>query len=152
MVAGEESRSWLLGLFLGCLLLAGCGDANRATVVGTVRLDGQPLSDAAVQFWPHTDLNLGVYSGKTDTLGKFELTARLEKNVKAGAYIALVAQDVKTKDGKLPDKDDDLMLLAKPGAMRNKLPKKYFDRTNPVFVVEVKPGHNELPPFELVSK
>jgi hypothetical protein len=139
-------------LLAGCLLAAGCGDPNRATVGGTVLLDGKPLPQASVQFWPKSDMNLGVYSGQTGPEGKFELTARLEKYVKPGVYIALVAQDVKTKDGKLPTKDDDMMLLAKPGAMKNVLPKKYFDRANPVFIVEVKPGANELAPFELASK
>lgn len=74
-----------------------------------------------------------------------------EKYIKAGTYIAVIAKDVKTKDGKPPDASDDMMFLAQPGALKNILPAKYFDRANPIFIVEVKPGANDLQPFALVS-
>jgi hypothetical protein len=70
--------------------------------------------------------------------------------VPPGIYNVLIGHSVK-KDGKVPDEKDNMSVLNAPGAMKNDLPAKYFDRANPVFTVEVKPGTNELPPFELVS-
>jgi hypothetical protein len=131
---------------------AGCSDPKRATVKGTVLLDKKPLPLAGVVFWPKDDMDLGVYNGKTDEDGRFELTARLQPYVKAGVYKVLIAKDVKTKDGKPPDeKTDDMVLLKQRGALKNILPPRYFDRDNPVFVVEVMPGANDLPPFELTT-
>lgn len=147
-----KSRLALACTFPALLLASGCGDKNRATVTGSVLLDKQPLSHAAVQFWPKDDLGLGVYGGKTDENGKFQMKSRLEDFVKPGKYVVLIARDVKVKDGKVPDASDDMMELAKPGALRNTLPPRYFDRANPVFVVDIQVGHNELPPFELTSQ
>jgi hypothetical protein len=115
-----------------------------------VLLDGKAVSDAGVQFWPDEDLSLGVYYGKTDASGKFELQDRSGKWIKPGNYLVLVAKDVKP-DGRVPDPKEDQMLLARPGALRNALPPRYFDRANPLFRTNVVPGHNELPPFELTA-
>jgi hypothetical protein len=137
---------------LVCLcILAGCSDPKRATVKGTVLLDKKPLARAGVQFWPKSDIELDVYSGKTDDEGHFELKSRTLPFVKAGSYVVLIAKEVKVKDGKPPDETDDLMLLAKPVALKNILPAKYFDRAKPKFIVDVKPGLNELPAFELTQ-
>ena len=140
----------LLAVAAGCL---GCGgDPNRATVEGTVLLDGKPLHHASLQFWPKADPELGVYRGRTDAAGKYELLGRDDRYAKPGTYFVLIGKDVK-KDGKVPDPAvDDMALLSQPGMLKNVLPKKYFDRTTPPFTVEVKPGHNVLPPFELASK
>jgi hypothetical protein len=137
------------GLLFCLCVLAGCSDPKRATVKGTVLVDKKPLARAGVQFWPKDDMELDVYSGKTDDEGRFELKSRTLPYVKAGTYIVLIAKDVKVKDGKPPDETDDMMQLARPGALKNILPAKYFDRAHPVFIVEVKSGPNELPAFEL---
>lgn len=137
---------------LVCLcILAGCSDAKRAMVKGTVLLDKKPLARAGVWFWPKNDLELDVSSGKTDDEGHFELKFRTLPYVKPGTYVVLIAKEVKVKDGKPPDETDDLMLLAKERALKNILPAKYFNREKPEFIVEVKPGPNELPAFELTQ-
>jgi hypothetical protein len=142
----------LSSCLLVCLcILAGCSDPKRATVKGTVLLDKKPLAGAGVWFWPKDDIELDVYNGKTNDEGHFELKSRTLPYVKPGTYVVRIAKDVKVKDGKPPDETDDMMLLAKPGALKNILPAKYFDLAKPEFIVEVKPGLNELPAFKLTQ-
>ena len=61
----------------GCVVsLAGCGGGrgDLAPVRGTVRLDGQPLAGAQVQFAPQD--GKGVVSlGRTDASGNYEMMA-----------------------------------------------------------------------------
>ena len=140
----------LLALALA-LALSGCSGPDGGKVTGTVRLDGKPLADASVHLWPKDDLEAGVYWGKTNQDGRFELTGRNSILLKPGSYIVLIARDVK-KDGTPPRADDDWQKLAVPGALRNTLPPRYSDKSRPVFTVEVKKGDNELPPFELTSQ
>jgi hypothetical protein len=136
---------------LGALLLAGCGDSNRTIVRGTVHLDGKPVYRAGVQFWPKDDPALAVSLALTDREGRFTMKPRLEPYVKPGTYNVLIGRDVK-KDGQVPDESrDDMRALSGKGALQNSLPARYFDRAHPAFVVEIKPGLNELPPFELSS-
>jgi hypothetical protein len=135
---------------LAVLWLSGCGRAPIATVTGTVTLDGQPVSDASIQFWPKENLGLGVYSGRTDAEGRFRMHTRNIPEVKPGEYHVLIAREVK-KDGTLPGPGDDWMALAAPGALRNTLPAAYYDRKKPQFTVQVQPGPNELP-FDLKSE
>ncbi len=137
-------------LCLLALLLSGCSDPNRTTVTGVVLLDGKPVPRAGVQFWPKDDLNRGVVLAITDGQGRFTAKPRLEAYVSPGAYNVLIGQDVK-KDGQVPDeKIDDMRVLSNRGALKNNLPARYFDRSAPLFTVEIKPGPNELS-FELTS-
>ncbi|HBE66979.1 MAG TPA: hypothetical protein DDW52_02415 [Planctomycetaceae bacterium] len=58
--------------------LAGCGDGSIGTVTGTVKLDGEPLADARVTFYPQIDAseafdNAGTSAGRTDENGVYEL-------------------------------------------------------------------------------
>lgn len=136
-----------LGLFVcGCSFTPPGGKVN-----GTVLLDGQKLASAGVTFWPtRENLELGVYSGRTDDQGRFELSSRAGKMVKPGRYVALITLEVK-KDGKVPGPGDDWNLLKRPGALHNILPPQYNDRDNPMFTVEVKVGSNDFS-FEVKHK
>ena len=74
MMRFEGRSSWFLALALPVTLLtAGCGDApdNLSTVSGQVKLDGQPLEGALVQFTPAETGSPSV--GRTDAEGKYEL-------------------------------------------------------------------------------
>jgi hypothetical protein len=42
---------WAAGLLAACLACAGCG-TGRATVEGTVSLDGQPIESGSIVFEP----------------------------------------------------------------------------------------------------
>jgi hypothetical protein len=66
----------MLRLALPCLLfalLAGCGERgpSLANVSGTVTLDGQPLPNARVTFYPVSGIREST--GLTDPSGKYEL-------------------------------------------------------------------------------
>jgi len=133
------------------LWACGCsGGASGGKVTGTVYLDGKALPSAGVHFWPKDDLELGVYSGKTDAEGRFEMSSRAGKWVKPGRYIALISLDVK-KDGTVPGPGDDWNMLKRPGALHNILPARYNNRSQPAFTVEVVEGTNDFP-FELTSE
>jgi hypothetical protein len=146
------SRS-LLGFCLGVAVLSlpNCSARPAATVQGTVRLDGKPLPDAALQLWPKDDLRLGVYHARTDRDGRFRLKSREGESVQPGRYVVLVFHEVK-QDGTPPDPERDRELIATPGTLRNTLPGEYSDRAKPRFVVEVEPGGNDLPPFDVKSQ
>jgi hypothetical protein len=136
---------------MAALSLPGCSARPAATVQGTVHLDGNPLPDAALVFWPKDDLHLGVYHARCDRDGRFRLKSREGESVKPGRYIVLIFREVKP-DGTAPDPERDRELIATPGKLRNTLPAEYSDRAKPRFVVEVKEGGNELPPFEVKSQ
>jgi hypothetical protein len=145
--------SWLF-LFLAAVVLAGgCSGDPQAKVKGTVRIDGKPLADAGVQFWPKGDLTLGVYGGQTDPEGRFQLKSRESEWVKPGRYVVIIAKEV-DKQGKVPvfKEGEDMMKYAAPGMLHNILPGVYKDRDRSPFTVEVAPGDNELGPFDLKSR
>jgi hypothetical protein len=132
------------------VLAAGCGDPVNE-VSGTVRLDGQPLADASVQFHPIDDLYLGLYYARTDADGRFALTSRTGNSVKPGKYVVLISKPVK-KDSTALSPTDDPMEMARPGTLRNALPLLYESKASSPFTIETHPGKNELPPFSLKSK
>jgi hypothetical protein len=131
------------------VLAAGCRTSPpEATVSGTVLLDGEPLAGANVQFHPRDDLTLGLYYGKTDAQGRFTLRGRGGPAVKPGRYVVLVRRLVK-KDGTPPRADEDQSAFIMPGSLTNTLPELYGDKGSSPHTVEVRPGHNDLPPIEL---
>ena len=75
----------LLALFTPVLLVSGCGPAEGlASVVGQVKLDGEPLSDAYVQF-QCTGENAGTSTGRTDSSGNYALWfSRSKKGARIG--------------------------------------------------------------------
>ncbi|UUO04899.1 hypothetical protein M4951_16065 [Blastopirellula sp. J2-11] len=74
-----RSSRWGLGLFLGGAVLTfglGCGPnydgPQRASVVGSVTLDGKAISRGAIEFIPSAD-TLGPTAGARIVDGKYEL-------------------------------------------------------------------------------
>ncbi len=62
--------------FFGALLVAlplgvGCGDSGIGQVHGTVKLDGVPLPEALVEFYPAD--SSAASAGRTDREGKYQL-------------------------------------------------------------------------------
>ena len=72
----RRHRRRLIVSFLWPLLLAGCGGGrgDLAPVKGNVKLDGQPLADAQVQFAPQEGTGV-VALGRTDKDGNYEMMA-----------------------------------------------------------------------------
>ena len=91
-------------LFCGCLLfLFGCGKSAgpELPVSGTVTLDGKPVSDVAVRFFPDagTDPSSGG-SAVTGTDGKYVITGgQGKKGLVAGKYKVTVSKGQAAKTG-----------------------------------------------------
>jgi hypothetical protein len=127
-------------------LSAGCGGTQQTTVEGRLCLDGKPLAGAVVQLWPQDDLTLGVYYGETltDADGRFRLKGRDGPEVKPGKYVLLVKL--------LVPKDGAAAADPRSGG-QNLLPELYSDqKRTPHNNIDITPGHNDLPPFDLKSK
>jgi hypothetical protein len=140
----------LLAAFL--VLSAGCGSPPAATVHGKLLMDGKPLAGAIVQMWPQDDLTLDVYYGDgiTDADGRFKLKGRDGPSVKPGKYVLLVK--LLASRGDAPQGGDAAKADPRGGGP-NLLPEVYSDRERtPHNHIEIVPGANELPPFELKSK
>lgn len=81
--ASSRRRTCASALALLFLGVTGCGN-HPVPVNGTVTLDGQPLTEAMVFFYPITDGKEGrMAAGLTDPNGKFELGTM---GVNDGAY------------------------------------------------------------------
>jgi hypothetical protein len=147
-----KSTKWLLAFLAGFLTVFACGCGGRTKVTGTVTLDGNPLSGAAVVFQPKEDATLGAASARTGPDGRFELQPRPGTNeaLPPGKYMVLITRFVDTK-GNVPS-DEEFTKLSFEDKLINQLPKKYNEKSSPQFVVEIKSGDNELPPFDVKSK
>jgi hypothetical protein len=133
------------GITAGALVLAtltlGCGDGGRAAVSGTVMLDGQPLPEGSITFFP-TDGNRGPSAGGVIQDGTFEIDTRdgpmigknrveIRSNTPTGRKII---------DPRMPTMQLDEILA---------VPKRY--NSDSELVRDLHPGHNELN-FELNGK
>lgn len=91
---------------LSALILSiciGCGDSNKGSVVGTITLDGVPLSDATVTFTPES--SDGVLAiGRTDANGNYSLSAPDKAKVSSGAFHGEYKVTV-SKIERIPDPD-----------------------------------------------
>jgi hypothetical protein len=97
---GKELRMHLRQLVMPCwgffafALLSGCGEnSGTVRVMGTVKLDGQPVEGALVTFVPVQGAGRSA-SGRTDETGQFRLTTlREEDGAMPGEYKAIVVYD-----------------------------------------------------------
>lgn len=122
---------WLAFGLMG-LFLCGCGGVARdvpklGQVTGVVKLDGQPLANAMVQFVPEHSRMSG---GKTDDQGKYELN--FNERLKGAAI------------GK-----HKVRITVGTPMEPQKIPPKYNVQTE--LTAEVKEGNNEIN-FDLKSK
>jgi hypothetical protein len=80
-------RTFAAGLLMaGLMTLCGCGgNAGYETVRGEVRLDGEPVPEAAVAFVPEDPHGEGA-TGYTDENGRFVMKSHFADGVKPGKY------------------------------------------------------------------
>lgn len=114
-------------------LVCGCGDKKRASVSGTVQLDGKPIEEGSIQFVP-SDPNAGPTSGASIRDGKYEISA--DKGATIGSNKVVIHANRKT--GKqVPN-------AAEPGKMRDAveeaIPAEYNSKST--LTADIKPGHN----------
>jgi hypothetical protein len=124
-------------VFMLLVCLAGCGGPEHpdvGRVSGVITFDGQPLPEATVMFQP-TEGRASVAT--TDSAGKYSLLY-LDgvPGAKLGEHTVIIRTEIPGEDGQ-------------PPIAKEKLPKKYHDRTE--LKADVKPGSNTFD-FELKSK
>jgi hypothetical protein len=98
----HRSPSLFAALFaLTLAALAGCSDqyAGRMTVSGTVKLEGQPLSDARILFDPLD--NQGTQSGAPIVDGEYQVPR--DAGLKPGKYLVRITAG----DGKTPTNEQE---------------------------------------------
>ena len=124
-------------LILSLTFQTGCSEQG-CQVTGVVTLDGEPLSDAGVEFIP-TSNSGRIASGRTEPDGKFQLTtSKTVSGVFPGQYKVKITTSVSTGTS-----DEDLKTTSE------KVPAKYNKRTELNRTVE--DGLNQLD-FELLTK
>ena len=143
-----RSLSCILSVF--CLFIAGCGGAlsdapTLAKVVGTVTLDGEPLTNGAVQFIP--DASQGTTGrmalGAIQENGNFELmTSKAGDGAQVGFHLVAVECF-----GSL-DFDPNNPVAQEPKSL---IPKRYMNPKTSTFVAEVKANEKNAFTFELKS-
>lgn len=119
-------------LSLSLVGLVGCGgDSNMGGVTGTVTLDGQPVSDATVNFTPK---KAGSPSnGRTDSSGKYELSySKSKKGAEIGEHTVRVTTFRKAN----PDAETPIT------AVPEKIPARYNSKSE--LTKEVKSGNNTI--------
>jgi hypothetical protein len=121
------------------LLIAGCGQGNRAAVSGMVTLDGKPIEQGAITFFPAPG-NKGPSAGGTITNGRYDVASA--KGVAIGANKVMISS-VQPTGRKIPSAGTnyDERLEA--------VPAKYNNETT--LTCDVQPGKNEFN-FELQGR
>lgn len=146
-------RSCLLALALvgmAGIVLSGCGK-GVSQIEGTATLDGQPLADATVSFYPVDKPEFMAATAKTDQNGKFLLVRPGGAAALAPGKYNVTVRKMVDKKGNVPNEEDYGQLEA-AGLLVNKLPRQYSDPAFPKLTVEVKSDTKTLPPLEVKSK
>jgi hypothetical protein len=132
MSYGSLSKCGVAPVVLSLLIGGGCGQSrgDLAEVTGSVKLDGQPLAEALVEFIPQG--GKGVVSlGRTDNSGHYFLMA---SRTAEGATIG--KNQVRITTFEILDQ------AGKQVVVREKVPTKYNSATE--LVVTVESGSNTL--------
>ena len=114
-------------------LIAGCGSGNRAVVTGTVTLDGMPLENGAINFYP-TAGNKGPTAGSGIVNGHYRIEGA--KGVAPGTNRVTISSSQKT-GRKLVSRDGDAM-----DELAEAVPPKFNRKST--LTCEVLAGENEL--------
>ena len=128
-----------------CLLaltLAGCGDARRQSVRGTVTVDGQPLKEGAIRFIPTEDAS-GPTAGANIVDGQFEIPK--ETGTFAGKFkVQITARRPSSKLMRDPETGQATR------GFEQYIPAKYNTRTE--LTADVKAGEDNEFTFDLKSR
>jgi len=85
--------------------LFGCGGtAGGVAVTGTVTLDGRPLADAVVTFYPEGETAGLGGAGRTGADGRYSLTAARGASLPPGEYTVVISRPLRP-DGTPPPPD-----------------------------------------------
>jgi len=134
---------WLL---LAAVLLCPSCSGGLHKVRGKVLYKGQPIKGAVVAFHPKGDAGESPLNptGLTDEEGVFTLSTQKDAGAPAGEYVVTVLWlDVAAstnKPGQMPE--------GMPRSV-DKLGRRYADPAKSGLTAVIKPGKNELEPFDL---
>jgi hypothetical protein len=126
-------------VLLGALLSAGCGQRETYPVRGTVLYEGKPAVGAVVFLHPAgaSEPMRSRPSGRVGKDGSFSITTpNLGDGAKPGDYLVTVVWRAEAGPGD-SEEDEDL------------LPARYLDPKTSGLRITVKPGQNDLEPFNL---
>jgi hypothetical protein len=88
----DISGLWRSALLVALLVpIVGCHGKKLVATKGVVTLDGSPLDEAVVQFYPEGDEGEPA-RGVTDKDGSFELSTDRVKGVRPGTYRAVIVK------------------------------------------------------------
>lgn len=134
--------SRMLGCLAVALLATGCGGGQGAKtypVQGKVTLQGQPLADVVVSFYP--DQGSRAPSGITDSQGAFALSTFESKDgAPAGNYRVAVAEPAPEM------REGDYSV---PAEKPPRFPLKYTNPYESELIADVKPGPENTFTFDL---
>jgi hypothetical protein len=139
--------------FMGLLTVVGCGKPPMMSVNGSVKLDGKPIPNCKVGFFPDSDTfnpdRHGFGFGITDTEGRFEIQhPQGEKGIWAGKYKVTFVAWV-TKSGKPVPADSKPSEVE--GGVKNLFPEFYEEPSRTTERAVVKSGVNTFD-FNITSK
>ena len=120
-----------ISLFVLILFVAGCGGGSGLKtyrVEGTVTLNGQPVADASLTFYPVS----GEHSGyaKTDASGKYKLSTNAgdaEAGIVPGEYTVTISKSESVPTGKTYATEDEngKPITAPEMTLKETLPAQY---------------------------
>lgn len=155
----ECMNRWVLGfafaLLVPCVL--GCGKPPMQTVEGTVLLDGKPVSNCKVGFFPelgekeafNPDRH-GFGFGLTDKEGKFKIQhPQGEEGIWAGKYKVTFLAWITEKGEPLPP---EIKPSEVEGGVRNLFPDYYEAPSTTTETVKVERGVANVYQFDIKSK
>jgi len=131
-------------VFLACSL--GCGgSSNIGEVTGVLTLEGEPLANARVTFYPAVGR---ASQGISDSSGRYELKyLRKQKGAVVGEHRVTVSTEVPDvvdyrgeTAGQSGDEANETIIKGE----REGLKKKYYDRDTTELRATVVPGYNEF--------
>jgi hypothetical protein len=130
---------------VGALLATSCG-GGKASVEGKVLQGGSPAKGAVVIFHPKGDNSITAQrpSGIVGEDGTFTLSmGKSGEGVAAGEYLVTITWPEEAGPAKLTSGTE------LPPPTPDRLQGRYSDPSKSGFSAVVKPGKNQLPPFEI---
>ncbi|MDR2169853.1 MAG: carboxypeptidase-like regulatory domain-containing protein [Planctomycetaceae bacterium] len=122
---------------LNLILFFGCGHSASGRVTGVVLLDGKPLGNAAITFYPAEAGSPAV--GMTDASGRYELA--VSHSVK-GAVPGKYKVTISTEQSERPDYSTKETKIIP--AIPESVPKKLTDQNTTDLIKEIKSGTQKI--------
>ena len=140
-------------LLLVAVVVFGCGkDPNLPelhAVTGTVTMDGKPVDDAVVIFYPTGNTRGTRAHGRTDAQGRYSMTSsKLGEGTPVGSYSVTISHLTMPDGSPLPNNEDFDPMTMK---FKENMPATYSQRPMSKLKATVPDGGGEIN-FELNSR